>query len=256
MKVTVCQWDSRPEALESQLHALAEHCRRNASELLLLPEMPFDDWLAGSPEVDPARWEVSVERHLRAIERISKVLKLSLLGSRPVVDVWGVRRNRAFLWGVQEGLVDGHDKIHLPEEEGYWEARWYQAGSPRLKPFVLEGCLAASLLCSELWFFEHARRYGEQKAHLICLSRATSSIDTDNWIAAGKTAAVVAGAYCLSSNQSRPGGVLPDMAGSGWIIDPDGEVLALTSDAEPFVTLEVDLGYAEAAKATYPRYLK
>lgn len=256
MKVTVCQWDSRPEALESQLHALTEHCMSNASELLLLPELPFDDWLAASPEVDPVRWDVSVERHLRAIERFSKTLKLNLLGSRPVVDVWGFRRNRAFMWGAQKGLVDGHDKIHLPDEEGYWEARWYQAGSPRLKPFDPGDCLVGALICSELWFFEHARRYGQQQAHLLCLSRATSSIDSENWIAAGKTAAVVAGAYCLSSNQSRPGGVLPDMAGTGWVIDPDGEVLALTSDDEPFVTVDIDLAYADAAKSTYPRYLK
>lgn len=99
-----------------------------------------------------------------------------------------------------------------------------------------------------------ARRYGHQQAHLLCLSRATSSADTENWIAAGKTAAV-AGAYCLSSNQSRPAGVLPDMGGAGWVIDPDGSVLALTSATDPLVTVDIDLSYAESAKATYPRYL-
>ena len=81
-------------------------------------------------------------------------------------------------------------------------------------------------------------------------------MDTENWIAAGKSAAIVAGAYCLSSNQSRPAGVLPDMGGAGWVIDPDGSLLALTSATEPFVTVAIDLAYADSAKATYPRYLK
>jgi N-carbamoylputrescine amidase len=45
-------------------------------------------------------------------------------------------------------------------------------------------------------------------------------------------------------------------AGEGWIVDPEGEVLALTCDAEPFVTLEIDLSRARAAKGTYPRYVR
>lgn len=256
MRVTVCQWDSRPETLDVQLQELSAHCKAASSELLLLPEMPFDDWLAASQSVDAERWEMSVVQHQAGIERVAKNLKIRLLGSRPVVDMWGVRRNRAFFCNPQGELVDGHDKVHLPDEEGYWEARWYHAGSPRLKVLDLDGCLAGLLICSELWFFEYARRYGQYQAHLLCLSRATSSMDTENWIAAGKTAAVVAGAYCLSSNQVRPAGVMPNMGGTGWVIDPDGQVLALTSDSEPFVTVDIDLAYAESAKATYPRYLK
>jgi len=256
MKVTVCQWDSRPEQLEVQLQKLILHCAAHGSELLVLPEMPFDDWLAGSQDLDVARWLASMQLHLDWIERLSRNLKLPLLASRPVLDELGVRRNRAFCWMPQEGLMDGHDKLHLPDEEGYWESRWYQAGSLPLKLYDLGVCRAGVLICSELWFFEHARHYGQQQAHLLCLSRATSSVDTENWIAAGKSAAIVAGAYCLSSNQSRPAGVLPDMGGAGWVIDPDGSLLALTSATEPFVTVAIDLAYADSAKATYPRYLK
>ena len=40
------------------------------------------------------------------------------------------------------------------------------------------------------------------------------------------------------------------------VIDPDGTVLATTSASTPFVTLDVDLAYAEAAKHSYPRYLE
>jgi hypothetical protein len=38
------------------------------------------------------------------------------------------------------------------------------------------------------------------------------------------------------------------------LIDPDGSVLGVTSHAEPFLTVEVDLDQAVRAKRTYPRY--
>jgi predicted amidohydrolase len=62
---------------------------------------------------------------------------------------------------------------------------------------------------------------------------------------------VQSGAFCLSSNRSGD-----TFAGAGWIVGPDGDVLALTTDAEPFVTLDLDLAHARAAKATYPRYVR
>jgi N-carbamoylputrescine amidase len=65
----------------------------------------------------------------------------------------------------------------------------------------------------------------------------------------------MAGAYCLSSNHSGSAdGVV--FGGGGWMIGPDGDVLGVTTDDEPFITLEIDLGAAEAAKLTYPRDVK
>ena len=46
-----------------------------------------------------------------------------------------------------------------------------------------------------------------------------------------------------------------DQGGGSWIIDPDGEVLGLTTADEPFLTLDLDLALADLAKKTYPRYV-
>ena len=45
------------------------------------------------------------------------------------------------------------------------------------------------------------------------------------------------------------------LGGAGWITDPNGVVLGVTSDDEPFITIDLDLTYAEASKSTYPRYV-
>jgi N-carbamoylputrescine amidase len=68
----------------------------------------------------------------------------------------------------------------------------------------------------------------------------------------GVVAAVRSGAFSLSSNRVDPTG---GCGGGGWIIDPAGEVLAVTSAAEPFATRELDLSQAAAAKDSYPRYV-
>ena len=75
-------------------------------------------------------------------------------------------------------------------------------------------------------------------------------------MAGGRTAAVVSGAFCLSScfgGRDRYG---MQWAGRGWIIEPEeGDILAVTSRSQPFITLDIDLQVADRAKQTYPRYV-
>ena len=75
-------------------------------------------------------------------------------------------------------------------------------------------------------------------------------------MAGGQAAAVVSGAYCLSSNLSGTTTEGGDYAGVGWIIEPsEGKVLGLTSSQKPFLTLDIDVGEADRVKKTYPRYV-
>lgn len=259
MRVTICQWDSRPEVLSEQLQALAHHCTLAGSELVLLPEMPFDSWLVASDNADPDRWELSAKRHLEWVGKLTELKDAMVVATRPAVDDGDKRYNRAFYWTAAGGLVDVRDKVHLPDEDGYWEARWYQPGSGELTAIKTDACRIGVLVCSELWFLEHARQYGQDQAHLLCIPRATPALGTEVWIAAGRTAAVVSGTYCLSSNQYRPEGAVSDvdmgMGGTGWVIDPEGTLLAITTPSTPYVTIDIDLEYAKASKQTYPRYL-
>jgi N-carbamoylputrescine amidase len=43
--------------------------------------------------------------------------------------------------------------------------------------------------------------------------------------------------------------------GVGWIISPNGEILATTSAEAPFVTVDIDLAAPIAARYQYPRYV-
>jgi N-carbamoylputrescine amidase len=62
--------------------------------------------------------------------------------------------------------------------------------------------------------------------------------------------------FLLSANFGHSSTHNVQWGGTGWIIEPEeGNVLALTSPKQPFVTLEIDISASEQAKQTYPRYV-
>ena len=274
MRVTVCEMPNDPEAFRSAWEKLCAHTGGASTDLVLLPEMPFSPWLAGDrpgPEAEVAqRWARALEDHERWIARLGDLEAPLVAATRPVVQD-GRRLNQAFLWSPESGPVPLHHKRYLPEEDGFWEAGWYGRGDSDFlaKPVRIPGGrrgggdadpsegVVGALICTEIWFNHHAREYGEAGAHLLLCPRATLRPSTDKWIAGGRAAAVVSGAYCLPTNFAGSAGTHGVWGGGGWVVDPEeGDVLGVTSAEIPFLTQDIDLARAEAAKNTYPRYVR
>ena len=256
MKVTVCQLDNRSERLDASLDGLQQHVAANASDFVLLPEMCFSDWLAAEREADARRWLGAVEAHARRILELDRIGAKAIIGTRPVVDDSGEFRNQAYLWTPEPRVLPVHEKYYLPDEEFYWEASWYSRGELRFDSVNALELTIGVQICTEMWFFEWARHFARAGAELLCIPRATPQASIQKWLAGGRAAAVCAGAYCLSSNLWNPPDGKTDCGGLGWIVSPEGDVLATTSEDEPFVTIEIDPGYARRCKSTYPRYVK
>ena len=165
--------------------------------------------------------------------------------------------NIGFIWESPGNLRDAHVKYYLPEEPGFWEATWYCPGVKEFKYFQTQKGRIGFLICTEVWFNTHAWDYGKQDVQLLACPRATEHATVQKWVIGGRAAAVVSGAYCLSSNRSWDSAGRSDTSAGGWIIEPEnGEVLGLTSSKQPFLTLEIDLSLADHAKRTYPRYVR
>jgi N-carbamoylputrescine amidase len=260
MRVTVCELDTdHPEGFEADWSRLGAHARAEGSQLVLLPEMPFAPWLAAELDFDAQAWNAAVTAHEDWLARLGELGGATALISRPL-NLGGRRVNQAYAWDPNGGLTAGHEKYYLPDEEGFWEASWYGRGDGRFDLVQAAGLTAGFLICTELWFFERARAYGKAGAHLLAVPRATERQTVDQWLAAGRCAAVCAGAYCLSSNRvsagsAAGGSAAGGMGGGGWIVDPDGAVVAVTTREQPFCTREIDPQRAQAAKGTYPRYV-
>jgi N-carbamoylputrescine amidase len=65
----------------------------------------------------------------------------------------------------------------------------------------------------------------------------------------------VSGCYVLSSNFSYPLAEGFTFEGLSAASDPDGTILAVCDATNPFMTVDIDVAAAEAAKRTYPRYI-
>jgi N-carbamoylputrescine amidase len=63
MKVTVCELRNDAHGLETDWKALVEHVKSKKSDFVLLPEMPFYPWVAGTNKVDPQIWQQAVVAH-------------------------------------------------------------------------------------------------------------------------------------------------------------------------------------------------
>lgn len=254
-RVTVVQFPDSTSELEAAFAALVEHTRREQPQLVLLPEMPFHPWLAHTEQVDPAAWQAAVDAHEEWLPRLAALGAAAVLGSRPVLHA-GAPHNDAFIWQA-DGARFAHRKHYLPNEPGFWEATWYRPSAvANFQAAEAAGLKVGFMICSDLWFGEHARSYARQGIHILANPRATEAQSVEKWIAGGTALAVMSGAYCLSSNRAGAGRGGVRFGGAGWVISPDGVLLARTTDAQPFATVEIDPAFAEAAKHTYPRDVK
>jgi N-carbamoylputrescine amidase len=230
MKITVCQVHNAGEPLERDWDRLRAHARSHDSELVLLPEMPFSPWLARSASFTAASWDAAVDTHNQFEARFAEFGAASLAGTRPV-DFGNGRNNVAFLWDAHHGLRTIHAKSQLENRDGSWEPIWYVSSPADFTSVEIGSSMAAFLIGAELLSTGAAEQYARDGATLILAPRSTPASELKQWLDVARSAARRGHVFCASSNRA------PD--GAGWVIDPEGKVIAITDEAQPFVTVDL-----------------
>lgn len=251
MRVTVCELPHETKAFAAAWAALCRHTAASASQLVLLPELASLEPVWESERFDASRWTAIECLSDVQMRRLPELGAEYVAGTRPV-RMNGRRLNQAYLWTAATGPRPLRSKYFMPEEPGNWEASWFQKGDPKFPIFRAGPVSFAVNICTELWALETYPAYAERGVELLLTPRATALATTSKWLSAGVVASVRSGAFSLSSNRVDTTGAC---GGIGWIINPAGEILAVTSALEPFVTCDVDLGEAARARHSYPRYV-
>jgi N-carbamoylputrescine amidase len=251
MRVTICELPHEPKTLELSWRALSHHIAVGGGELLLLPELAMVEPLWERTTFDPARWAMAEELGAHCVARLGELNAKYVVGTRAATSD-GRHFNEGFLWTAQGGAIPLRRKYFLPDEPGGWEANWFDRGDREFPVYRVDQMSFGLNVCTELWALETYAEYAERSVDLILTPRATARSTQSKWLAAGTVAAVRSGAFSVSSNRVEPSG---ECGGGGWVISPDGVLLALTTPEAPFATVEIDLAESAHSAASYPRYV-
>ena len=254
MKVAVCELEPEMVAGSPAWRALAGRVSAAKPDLLLLSEMPFGRWIAAGERLDPAVFDEACRVHEQALAHFEELGAAVVLGTRPLLHA-GRRINDGFVWTRAAGARSVHGKQYFPDEEGYYEARWFEAGERHFRVTEAGAARAGFLICTEVMFNEHARHYGRQGAQVIAVPRAVGSGSLPRWLVAMRMAAIVSGCYVLSSNRGGRDARGQVFGGHGWVIDPRGEMVGETSASDPVRFCDLDLQAVARAQGEYPCYV-
>jgi N-carbamoylputrescine amidase len=254
MKFGVCEIPSGMVPRDEVWRQLAGQVQKLRPDILLLNEMPLGPWLAASATKDDHALRDSQRLHEDGVAYFPDLGVPVILGTYPSVER-GRSVNQAFTWEASSGLMPVHTKQFFPDEEGFYEARWFERGETHFRLADLHGLKVGFLICSEVMFNEWARYYGRQGAQVIAVPRATGPRSWRRWRTALAMAAIVSGCYVVSSNRCGVDRSGQEFGGHGAIFDPQGELIDETSAQQPVVAVELDIDQIAQAQKSYPCYV-
>jgi len=253
VKISVCQLPDELTPADLAWKRFTRRIEQDRPDIALLGEMPFGPWIARENRFVESLASAGVEANESSLATLA-ALPAAVISSRPVRNA-NMLANEAFL------IADGdyraiHHKHYFPQEPGFFESSWFSPARTGFDVVEHLGVRIGVLLCTELLFSEWARHYRRQGAHVIVCPRASGTAMA-HWDAAASMAAIVSGCYVLSSNRaSRSAGSEPRFGGRGFAYSPTGELIGETSEAVPFLCVDIDKRRVAEAQRNYPCYVR
>jgi N-carbamoylputrescine amidase len=240
-----------PDGTARLADRLREAAERGA-DLAVLPELPLNSWSPATQNADDADAEPMDGPRARAQAAAAAEAGIGLIGGIIHRAEDGRRTSRALAFDRSGAVVASYEKLHLPEEEGFWETSHYEPGTEAPKRIDAFGVPIGLQLCSDNNRPEGTHLLGAQGVMAMINPRATEERTYQRWKTVWRANALTSCCYVLSVNRPHPEqGVL--IGGPSVVIDPKGEVLVETTDTVAVVTL--DQAIVAQARRGYPGYL-
>jgi predicted amidohydrolase len=227
--------------------------REAGAELALLPELPLHPWVPASRDArDQDAEPPEGPLHLSMAEA-ARQAGIGVHGGAIVRDPGsGKRFNRALLFDRQGEVVGTYDKMHVPCEDGFWEADHYEPGETLPRPIDAFGMPLGMQICSDVQRPAIPNVLGAMGAELILAPRATPATSFERWRTILRAIAVTSATYVISVNRSMPEGGAP-IGGASIAVAPDGTVLVETT--APVTNVVLERSAVARARQDYPGYL-
>ena len=231
---------------------LAEAAERGA-DVALLPEIPLNPWRPSTKVALDEDAEVEGGSRTQAMAAAARGAGIGVVGGIINRDpVSGRRTSRALVFDSAGEIVARYEKLHLPEEPGFWETSHYEPGTEPPHRIEAFGMPVGVQICSDNNRPEGSHLLGAEGAEVILIPRATEERTYQRWKIVFRANALTSCAYVLSVTRPSPeDGVL--IGGPSIAVDPNGGVLLETTDAIGIVAL--DSAVIRKARVDYPGYL-
>jgi N-carbamoylputrescine amidase len=231
---------------------LSEAAGRGA-DLAVLPEMPLNAWRPATREAVDEDAETEGGRRTRTMAAAANRAGIGLVGGIIHRDPGtGRRTSRVLVFSPIGGVVARYEKLHLPEEPGFWETSHYEPGEEpphRIDDF---GLPFGVQVCSDTNRPEGTHLLGAEGAMAVLIPRSSEERTYQRWKTVFRANAVTSCLYVLSVNRPFPEEGVP-IGGPSIAVDPAGDVLLETTDPLAMVTL--DGAVIRRARAEYPGHL-
>jgi predicted amidohydrolase len=235
---------------------LAERLREAAdrgADLALLPELPLNPWRPATKEARDEDAEPMDGRRATAQAEAAKEAGIGLVGGIIHRDAaTGRRTSRALVYDANGNLTATYEKLHLPEEPGFWETSHYEPGTEAPRRIDAFGLPIGVQICSDNNRPQGTHLLGGQGAMAVLVPRASEERTYPRWKVVFRANAMTSATYVLSVNRPAPeGGVL--LGGPSVAVDPNGEIMVETTDR--LALAHLDAAAIHSARVAYPGYL-
>ena len=241
-----------PDGAARLIDRLAEAAARGA-DLAVLPEIPLNPWRPATKTQVPEDAEEEGGPRTQAMAAAATRARISLVGGIIHRDPdTGRRTSRALAFDPSGEVVARYEKLHLPEEPGFWETSHYEPGTQAPRRIDAFGLPIGIQICSDNNRPEGLHLLGAEGAMAVFIPRASEERTYQRWKLVFRANALTSCAYVLSVNRPAPEeGVL--IGGPSIAVDPNGNVVLETTETIGLVTL--DAAVVRKARADYPGYL-
>jgi predicted amidohydrolase len=242
----------QPDGIGRLRQRLDEAASRGA-DLAVLPEIPLNPWSPATREPRDDDAEPMGGPRMSAQAEAAADAGIGLVGGIIHRDAGtGRRTSRALIFDRSGELVATYEKLHLPDEPGFWEPSHYEAGTLAARRIDTFGLPVGVQLCSDNNRPEGTHLLAAQGAMAVLVPRASEEVTYQRWKVVFRANAMTSACYVLSVNRPDPeAGVL--IGGPSIAVDPGGNVTVETVDMVSVVTL--DAAAVTAARVRYPGYL-
>lgn len=237
----------------AELRKVLAEARAQGAQLAVLPELPLNAWSPATKTRQDNEAEAPAGPRHQAMSAAAREVGISLIGGAIVRDPASGRcHNTALAFNPSGEFLGSYRKLHLPEEDGFWETSHYDPGDK--PPSVLEGfpMRVGIQICSDVNRPEGSLLLGALGAEVIVCPRATEAATFPRWKTVLTANALTSCTYVISVPRPRPEFGVP-LGGPSFAVSPSGDVLAESTEVMTLVSVERRV--IEQARQRYPGYL-